>query len=187
MAEKRLIRLCQAALLAALSIVVVYLVHFPLIPAAPWLEYDMADVPILLATLLFGPLWGLAILAVVCLIQAFMLGGSGWVGCVMHFISSGALVLIVGWLYRREHRFWHMILGMVLGVVAVVALMIPLNLTMTVYFNGVPFEAVKQMIVPVIIPFNLLKAGINCVLTAVLFKALTPFFRRFGAQLGLRV
>ncbi len=185
MQSKQLIRLCQAALLAALAVVLVYLIHFPLIPAAPYLEYDMADVPVLLATLLFGPLWGLGILAVVSLIQAFLLGGNGWVGCAMHFVASGALVLLVGVLYGKSRRFSHAVLGMVIGTIAVAALMIPLNLTLTVYVNGMPAELVRQMIFPAIVPFNLLKAGINCVLTAVLFRSLTPVFRRYAARLGI--
>lgn len=185
MQNKRLIRLCQAGLLAAVSVVLVYLIHFPLIPAAPYLEYDMADVPVLLATLLFGPLWGLGILGVVSVVQAFLLGGNGWVGCVMHFVASGALVLLVGVLYGKSRRFSRAVGGMVIGTAAVALLMIPLNLIFTVYVNGMPAELVRQMIWPVIVPFNLLKAGINCVLTALLFHALLPFVRRYAAQLGL--
>ena len=182
MSEKHLLRLCQAALLAAVAVVLVYFIHFPLIPAAPYLEYDMADVPVLLATLLFGPGWGLAILTVVSVIQAFLLGGSGWVGCVMHIIASGALVLLVGLIYGKSEKFSRLILGMALGVIAVVVLMIPLNLIFTVYFNGVPASVVQDMIVPVIIPFNLIKAGVNAVLTVILFRVLMPIFKRLGVK-----
>ena len=40
-------RLVEMAMLAAISIVLVMLIRIPLIPAAPFLEYDMADVPVL--------------------------------------------------------------------------------------------------------------------------------------------
>ncbi len=33
------------AMLVAVSVVLVYLVHFPIFPAAPFLEYDPADIP----------------------------------------------------------------------------------------------------------------------------------------------
>ena len=182
MSEKRLLRLCQAALLAAVAVVLVYFIHFPIIPAAPYLEYDMADVPVLLATLLFGPGWGLAILTVVSVIQAFLLGGSGWVGCVMHIIASGALVLLVGWIYGKSESFVRLLVGMVLGVIAVVLLMIPLNLVLTVHFNGAPAEMVRQMMVPVIIPFNLIKAGVNAVLTVIVYRVLGPVLKRIGVK-----
>ena len=64
------------------------------------------------------------------------------------------------------------------------ALMIPLNLVLTSYFQGVPMQAVVDMIIPVIIPFNLIKASANCVITAIVFKALQPFVRRHKDLVG---
>ena len=183
--NKRLIRLCQASCLAALALVLVYFIHFPLIPAAPFLEYDMADVPVLLVTVLFGPLWGLATLTVVSLVQAFVLGGNGWVGAVMHTVASGALVLIVGAFTHRSVRPWRLIIGLLLGTLAMAAVMVPMNLTLTVYFLGTPREAVIQMLLPAILPFNLLKAGINSALTAVVYMALNPLLRRQQNILGV--
>lgn len=177
--SQSVLRLTQMALLAALSILLVML-HFPLIPAAPFLEYDMADVPILLGTLLFGTKSGLLILAVVSLIQAFFFGGNGWVGCVMHFVASGALVLLVGELYRRKPSLSRLIAGLAGGTAAMVLLMIPMNLLLTTYFLGTPRDVVVSMLVPAIIPFNLLKGVINSVITAVLFQALQPFLRKYG-------
>ena len=48
-------KLTTLAMLAALAIVLVALIHFPLVPAAPFLEYDPADIPIFIGTFLFGP------------------------------------------------------------------------------------------------------------------------------------
>ena len=36
--------LTQMGVLAAISIVLVYLIRFPIFPAAPFLEYDPADI-----------------------------------------------------------------------------------------------------------------------------------------------
>ena len=51
-------KLTTMAMLAALSIVLVTFIHFPLFPAAAFLEYDPADIPIFIGTFLFGPLAG---------------------------------------------------------------------------------------------------------------------------------
>ena len=185
MSEKRIIRLCQASCLAAVALVLVYFVHFPLIPIAPFLEYDMADVPILLVTLLFGPVWGLSTLAVVSVAQAFLMGGNGWVGAVMHIVASGAVVLIVGMFTKREVRAFRLTVSLVLGTLVMAAVMIPMNLTLTVYFLGTPREAVVQLLLPAIVPFNLLKAGINGGLTAAVYAALLPFLRKHRAMLGV--
>lgn len=185
MSSKHLIRLCQASCLAAVALVLVYFVHFPLIPAAPFLEYDMADIPVLLVTVLFGPLWGLSVLTVVSVVQAFLLGGNGWVGAVMHIVSSGVLVLIVGAFTRRSVRPLRLAIGLVLGTLAMAAVMVPMNLTLTVYFLGTPRAAVVQMLLPAILPFNLLKAGINSAVTAAVYVALRPLLRRQHTMLGL--
>ena len=86
-------KLTVLAMLTALSAVLITLVHFPLFPAAAFLEYDPADVAILIGTFAFGPMAGLAVTVIASAIQAFLLGGAGMYGFLMHVIASGTLVL----------------------------------------------------------------------------------------------
>jgi riboflavin transporter FmnP len=172
------LHLAQMGMLAAVSIVLVAFVRIPLIPAVPFLEYDMADAPIMIAAMLFGTLPSLLILFVVSVIQAFLFGGNGWVGLVMHFVASGALVILVGQFYSRKQRMVDAIIGMVLGTIAMTAIMIPMNYIFTVNFFGTPKAVVDEMMLPGIIPFNLIKAGLNSLITGVVFKALLPFIRK---------
>ncbi len=165
--------LVKASLLAALSIVLMYVVRFPIFPQAAYLEYDMADVPILIGTFMFGPAIGLAITFIVCIIQALSVSASsGWVGAVMHFVSTGGLVLVAGLIYKKMHTRKGAVIGLTVGGALMVLLMIPLNLIMTPLFNGVPVDVVKGMLVPIIIPFNAIKAAINCTVTFIVYKAL---------------
>ncbi|MGQ9748042.1 MAG: ECF transporter S component, partial [Candidatus Caldatribacteriaceae bacterium] len=57
-------RLVYAGMLGGLSLVLSLLVHFPLIPQAPFLLYDPGDVPILVASFKFGPGLGILLTAV---------------------------------------------------------------------------------------------------------------------------
>ena len=164
-------RLVKLGLLTAISILLVYLIHFPIFPAAAYLEYDMADVPILIGTFLFGPWWGLLLTGVVSLLQWILVSpASGWVGALMHFFATGTCVLIAGTVYHRHHTLRGAVIGMVVGGIAQVLMMIPLNLIFTVHFNGAPQAVVLAMLVPIIIPFNLIKVGINGILTFLLYK-----------------
>lgn len=166
-----ILKMAQMAMLVAISIVSLYVI--PLIsffPSAPYLQYDMADVPVLVGTMLFGPGSGLIILLLVSLLQGVTISAaSGWVGIVMHFCASGALVVVAGLFYRKWKTVWSLIIGLIIGSLAMTALMIPLNLFFTVRFFGVPYNAVKGMLLPVIIPFNLLKSGLNSLITALVF------------------
>ena len=169
-------QLVTMAMLAAISIIVVYLVRFPLF--LPFLEYDMADVPILIGTFLFGPISGLVLTVVVSLIQAVTVSaGSGWIGAVMHIFATGAYVLVAGAIYRKFSTRTGAIVGLLLGTLAMTAIMVQLNLILTVRFLNVPREAVVAMIVPYIIPFNLIKAGANGAITFSVYKSVARVLR----------
>ena len=171
-------KLVIMAMLTALSIVLVYLIRFPIFPSAPFLEYDMADVPILIGAFLFGPLSGLALTVVTCVIQGLTVSASsGWVGIIMHLCATGAFVLVAGCIYKAKHTRKGALIGLALGTLTMTLMMIPLNLIFTVHFLGTPRAVVVGMMVPVIIPFNLIKALANAVLTFVLYKAVGRVLR----------
>ena len=57
----RVKKLALLAMFTAIGAVLITLVHFPLFPAAPFLQYDPADVPILIAAFAFGPVAGILV------------------------------------------------------------------------------------------------------------------------------
>lgn len=171
MRSKKVERLVKMALLTALSLALMYLVRFPIFPIAPYLEYDMADVPILIGTFLYGPGPGLLLTGVVSLIQWFLVSPqSGWVGGLMHFVATGGFVLVGGLIYHQFHTRKGALLALAAGVLTMTALMVPLNLWLTVHYNGAPLAAVQAMIWPIIIPFNLIKGGVNASVTFLIYK-----------------
>lgn len=171
------LRLTTTALLSALA-VVVGLWRFPIFPTAEFLTIDMADVPILLVTLLFGPLPGLGALFCVSAIQAFLLGGSGIIGFVMHMLASGTMLCTVWAVWRTRRNMLTLVLGLIAGTLAMAVVMIPLNYLLTPIYTGAPVEAITELLVPVLIPFNLIKAASNCLLAGVLFRLLRPFLSK---------
>jgi len=166
------------AILAALSLVLVLLIHFPIIPAAPWLEYDPADIPILIGGFAYGPIVGLLITIVAALIQALTVSAqSGWVGFVMHVISTGALVLTSSIIYKYNKTRKGALVALIAGCIAMTAVMIPANLFFTVRYWGQPLEVVKASIVPIIIPFNLIKSAGNSLIVFLIYKSLRNFIK----------
>ncbi len=164
-------RLVKLGMLTALSVVLVYLVRFPIFPAAAFLEYDMADVPILIGTFLYGPLWGLILTAVVSVLQWLLVSPNGmWVGAVMHFCATGSYVLAAGLIYRRSRTQKGALLGMGVGALLQLLMMIPMNLVFTVRFYGIPRETVLALLPAAIIPFNAIKAVVNSLITFFLYK-----------------
>ncbi|OJU16323.1 MAG: ECF transporter S component [Clostridiales bacterium 43-6] len=164
-------KIAKLGLLAAISIILVQFIHFPIIPGASYLEYDVADIPILIGAFLYGPVAGILLTLIVSVIQGMTVSaGSGWVGIVMHFFATSTLVLIASILYKYKHNLKWGIIGLILGSIGMILIMIPLNLIFTVHFFGYPQKIVEASIVPVIIPFNAFKAVVNSLLTIILYK-----------------
>ena len=171
-------RLVHLGMLAGLSLLLVYLIHFPIFPGAAFLEYDMADVPILIGTFLYGPLWGLALTAVVSVLQWLLVSpASGWIGALMHFCATGTFVLVAGLIYSRWRCRKGAVTSLLLGALGMILMMIPLNLIFTVHFMGVPRQVVVDMLVPIIIPFNAIKTVLNGALTFLLYKSVARVLR----------
>lgn len=176
----KVIRTAIMAMLTAVSIVLVYVIHFPLIPAAPFLEYDAADVPVLIGAMMLGPVSGIITLLAVCLIQAITVSASsGWIGFMMHFIASSVLVLISSIIYKKKKTTAGLIIGLIAGSLAMTVVMIPLNLIFTGIFMGAGTQTVVEMLIPAIIPFNLLKAGINSAITFAVFTPIAGILKKY--------
>ncbi|MCL2695622.1 MAG: ECF transporter S component [Clostridiales bacterium] len=159
--------------LCALSVVLVYFIRFPIFPAAPFLEYDAGDIPIIIGTFMFGPIPGLLMTVAVSLIQAFTVSaGSGIIGATMHILATGSLVLVAGLIYRRKKTLLSAIIALACGVVAWNISMIFWNLLFTPIFMNVPRSVVAGMLAPVIVPFNLIKSSVNAFIGIFLFKSL---------------
>lgn len=178
--NQTVIRTAIMAMLTAVSIVLVYFIHLPLIPGVTFLEYDPADIPVLIGALMLGPVSGIVILFAVCLIQALTVSASsGIIGFFMHFIASSVLILIPSLIYRHKKCIASLIVGLVLGVICMTAVMIPLNLVFTGIFMGTGVKAVASMLIPAIIPFNLAKASINAVVTFAVFTPVSQVLKKY--------
>ncbi len=172
-------RMVKLGMLTALSIILVYAVHFPIFPAASFLEYDMADVPILIGTFLYGPWWGLGLTAVVSVLQWLLVSPQSlWVGAVMHFCATGSYVVAAGLIYMHNKSRSAALFGMALGALLQTLMMIPMNLLFTVHFFGVPRETVVALLPTAIIPFNAIKTVVNSLLTFLLYKRISKLFEK---------
>lgn len=164
----------KLAMMAAISMVLLLIIRIPF-PPAPFLVYDPADMPIFITAFAYGPVAGLIVTIVVSLIQAFMLGGDGLYGFLMHVVSTGIVAVLVGALYKNKKTKKRAIQCLIIGVIVAVVVMAGMNLLITPLYMGVETKAVLVMLPTVIIPFNALKFGLNAVLTFLLYKRLSGF------------
>lgn len=175
--QNKTVKLAKMGMLVAISIILVQ-IHFPIFPAAPFLEYDPADIPIFIGAFAFGPLAGISITVVTAFIQGITVSAaSGWFGIVMHILATGSFVLVAGLIYRADKSRKGAVIGMAAGTLTMTAMMAVANILLDPIFYGMPVKAVYQMI-PFIIGFNLIKAGANSIITFLLYKRLSHFLHK---------
>jgi len=172
-------KMVKMAVLSAMSIVLMLLIRFPVFPSVPYYEYEPADIPILIGAFLYGPLAAFIMTIIVAVIQfATVSSTSSWVGIIMHTIATGALVITAGIIYKYKKTRIGALIALIAGTLAMTLVMIPANLYFSVKFFGMTSEEVAAMIVPIIIPFNLTKAGVNSAITFIVYKHIGKILRK---------
>ncbi|MGE5579125.1 MAG: ECF transporter S component [Bacillota bacterium] len=178
--NRKHLSLVLTGILAGMSLVLEIFVHFPILPAADFLLYSPGDLPIIVAAVVVGPFAGAAAALTNAVLFVMYTGQGGPWGAFMHFVASGGMALVIGYLAKKTGKLH---VSMLAGILTRVALMVPLNLIVTPIYTGAPRAVVMSMIIPVIIPFNLIHAGIN---TALSFAVLKGLPRKSLAGLGGR-
>ena len=161
-------------LLVALSIIVGYFIHFPVLPQAPFLLYDPGSVFLLIGSFKLGPKIGLLMSLLTAVLFALITGQGGPYGALMNFLATGTLVFVASQIYFLNHTKKGAVLGVILGTVAMTLIMVPANLVITPLYLGVSRDIVTKMLLPAIIPFNLIKGILSGVITLIVYKRIYP-------------
>jgi riboflavin transporter FmnP len=173
------------AMLIALSVALVAVIHFPIFPAADYLEYDPADIPVLIGTFALGPLAGIAITVIEATIQGLTVSAkSGLYGIIMHIIATSTYVIVAGNIYKRSKSKKTAGIGIIFGTIAMAAIMAGANMIVTPMFTGMPASAIKDLLLPIIVPFNLIKAGVNGVITFIIYKPISHLIHGRTGRVG---
>jgi riboflavin transporter FmnP len=176
--------------MTALAYILLF-VRLHLIPAAPYLNYDPADIPLMITGFLLGPLAGLVSAAIVVILEAFTLSFTGPWGAVMHFAASATIVLISSLIYRLLSRKKRtagetslksealpLMASLLVAAICFVIVMLLANILITPIFTGMPRDAIMKLLLPIFLPFNALKALINITLTYFSYLAVSRFVKQ---------
>ena len=163
------------AMLTALAVVADIFLRIPNI--AGFLTYEPKDVILTIGAFIFGPLVGIAMSLVVCLVEMMTVSTTGPIGLLMNFLASGVFVGVSSVIYYRKKTISRAVIGLVSGSLAMIAVMVLWNYIMTPIYMGVPREAVVEMILPILLPFNAIKVGLNSAFVMLLYKGVVTALR----------
>lgn len=169
-------KLVTLALLIAIGVVLSQLKTFPLF--SNFLQYDASGAIIVLAALLYGPAEGTLVALLVGVLRLPLIEAGSYFGIAMDVAAYLALAVPAGLLARRLHgRRAGYAVALGAGALCMTAAMIALNITLTPVFWGIARPAVMKMIVPALLPFNVVKAVVNSALAFGLYEALKKALR----------
>lgn len=179
--------LATVAILAAIS-AVLFMIE---IPVVLFYKLDVSSLPVLLGAFSMGPVPGTLVLLVKALLGLLHSTSQG-VGELADFIMGFAMLLPASLIYQRVKSRKGAVVGMVLGTIVATIVGVLTNYYIMIPFYGaaygMPVEAIVgmgQAIVPAVdsawkfvllitAPFNVLKWVVISVLTAVVYKPLSP-------------
>ena len=173
-------KITTLGILCSLAVITNLLISFPIIPLVSFLRYDPKDIIIVIGGFIYGPLSAMIMSVLTSLIEVFYrnAGGNILIDILMNVISTCSLACVAAYFYKKEHSRKGAIKGLIIGAVLSIAIMCLWNYIVTPIYYGMPREVVAALIVPGILPFNLIKNAINVLVVIYLYKPLVDLLRR---------
>lgn len=154
------------------------------VPMVLFLKYDPKDIVIALGGMLYGPLTAFAVALTASFVELFTVSDNGILGFLMNVISSCSFGCAAAYVYKRRGTFRGAAAGLLCGWACMVLMMLLWNCLVTPIYMGRSREEVLALLLPVFLPFNLIKGGLNAAGTLLLYRPIVELSRRKGG--GLR-
>lgn len=172
--------LTALGMLTCLAYVVTWLSKF-FPPVIGFLDFDFKAVVICIGGFLFGPLAAAAMSIVEPVVEMFTYSHTQLIGCIMNILPTATFCCTASYVYQKRHTLKGAFLGLGLGLVLATAVMLMWNYLITpLYMENTTREQVAAMLVPVFLPFNLAKWGMNMAATLLLYKPVVGALRKAG-------
>ena len=129
----------------------------------------------------------LALSFVAVLLAMVTISSTGVYGFLMNAIATCAFTVPAAWVYAKMRSQKGAVIGLLSGVLTMAVCMVAWNYIITPYYMSNDQVSVAQMrrtvagmLLPVFLPFNLVKGGLNAALAMLLYKPVVGALRRVG-------
>lgn len=164
------------ALMAALALAVTWACK--IIPSVNgFLDFDFKAAVICIAGFTFGPMAALFLSVLVPLLELITFSTTGPVGFLMNVAATASFCCPACWLYKKKHTRQGAVAGLVLGTAGMIVTMLLWNYIITPIYQHIPREVVADMLLPVFLPFNLVKGGLNMGITLLIYMPVVSALR----------
>lgn len=175
MIESKTKKLTRVAMLSALAFAAVLFIKIPMVL---FLEYDPKDVIITIGGFIWGPGTSFAVAIVTAFVEFLTISEDGIIGLIMNIISICSFCCTAAFIYKKDRTLRGSIIGLITGTIVLTAVMIVWNYLVTPIYMGIPRSEVVKLLVPAILPFNLIKGGIDSAIILLIYKPIVSALRR---------
>ena len=170
-------KITLTAVLSALAFISVALCR---IPVVLFLSYEPKDVIITLGGFILGPIAAVIISLVSSFLEMVTISSTGIIGFVMNVIQSCAYACTATLIYNKKHTVKNAIIGLVCAVIFMTVVMLVWNYCITPIYMKVDRSQVVPLLIPAILPFNILKGSVNMALILLVYKPIITALRKSG-------
>jgi riboflavin transporter len=164
------------------------LLNFPLPLFPNFLFVDFSDIPALIAALIFGPIAGILVELFKNVLNYLATGSQTGipVGHIANFLAGIVFVLPTYYVYNRLKTKKGMTLALIAGTIIMAVVMSILNyvIILPAYTVLMGFPDMRNLVVPAILPFNLLKGILMSVIFMLLFVRMQAWINKFSVIKG---
>lgn len=138
-----------------------------------FLTLEFKDVFITMAGFVFGPLAALGVALAESLLEMVTLSDTGFLGAVMNFGGSAAFAVTASLIYKYNKSFKGAVIGLIAAMFSMTAVMLVMNLFITPIYAHTTIDVVIGMIMPLLLPFNVIKSALNAAICFMLYKPIS--------------
>ena len=157
------------AMFAALGYICLFVFRFKV----SFLTLEFKDVFITMAGFVFGPVAALGVALAESLLEMVTLSDTGFWGALMNFAGSATFAVTAAVIYKYNKSFKGAVIGLTAAVFSMTAVMLLMNLLITPIYAHTDVKTVIGMIIPLLLPFNLIKSVLNAAIAFILYKAIS--------------
>ena len=158
--QKNHLKIRQMVMIA-LFVAMTYLANFICNFKVGFLSFEAKDAVTTVCAYAFGPVSGIIVAFLSAVIESLSASATGIYGFIMNVAGSVTYVGVAGIAYKMKKNITGAVIGVTLASILMTSVMIGLNLVLTPLYMGVDGKAVIDMVIPMLLPFNLVKGIFN--------------------------
>ncbi|MBE7013383.1 MAG: ECF transporter S component [Ruminococcaceae bacterium] len=168
-------RMTVIAMISAIAYVLMVMVR---IPVVMFLKYEPKDIIIVIGGFIYGPMAAFVASLLVSFVEFFTVSDTGVIGLIMNVLSTCSFACTAAFVYKAYKNIKGAVTGLVIGTIVMCGMMLLWNYLITPLYMNVPRQEVAKLLLPAILPFNLLKGTLNSVITFLIYKPVVKALRR---------